>query len=244
MRYRVAPQGSISSGDGYTFWYDSIIQHIKRLKKCVDDVIGWAFTLLQLFHDVTYFLYYTGMHGVIQNPCKFVFGQKEIEYVGFWLKTDGVKPTDETLASITNFPRPTDLTGVRSWFGLIEQVAFDFSKTTLMEPFRKLLSKHAEYLWTDDMQKAFETAKVEMVKLVAQGVTSFKLDKWICLVTDWSRVGVGFVIWQKNCPCTTIHPTCCQGGWSLITCGSRFCTPRRDTLPPHRRQALRSHVGS
>ena len=44
------------------------------------------------------------------------------------------------------------------------------------------------------MQRAFEVAKVEIVKLVAQGVTSFQLDKWICLVTDWSRVGLGFVM--------------------------------------------------
>lgn len=50
MRYRVAAHGSISSGDGYTFWYDSIICHKQRIKKCVDDVLGWAASLIQLFH--------------------------------------------------------------------------------------------------------------------------------------------------------------------------------------------------
>ena len=32
LRDRVAPQGSISSGDGYTNWYDHIISTLKRNK--------------------------------------------------------------------------------------------------------------------------------------------------------------------------------------------------------------------
>ena len=30
---------------------DAIIRQITRIKKCVDNVLGWARTLLQLFHD-------------------------------------------------------------------------------------------------------------------------------------------------------------------------------------------------
>ena len=227
VRYRVAPQGSLSSGDGYTFWYDAIIRHINRIKKCVDDVLGWANSLLQLFHDVCYFLYYTGVHGIIQNPAKFVFGQKELEFVGFWLKTDGVKPTDDTLSAIANFPQPTDLTGVRSWFGLVEQVAFSFSKTTLMEPFRQLLAKNATYLWTDKLQAAFEKARLEIVRLVATGVTTFELNAWTCIVTDWSKTGLGFMMWQKKCKCSVIHPTCCPGGWALIHVGQGSAPPQK-----------------
>ena len=166
MRYRVAPQGSFSSGDGYTFWYDAIIRALKRIKKCVDDVLGWARTFLQLFLDTVNFLSHTGSHGIIQNPAKFVWGVEEIEYVGFWIKKDGVRPTEETLNAITNFPRPTDITGIPSWFGLIKQVSFSFDKTSLMNPFRNLLSKITEFVWSSELQSAFETARNEIVKLV------------------------------------------------------------------------------
>ena len=239
MRYRVAPQGSIISGDGYTFWYDAIIRHIQHMKKCVDDVLGWAKSLLQLFHNTAYFLSHTGAHGVIQNPKKFVWGRRELEYVGFWLKDNGIKPTDETLSSISNFPRPSDITGIRSWFGLVEQVAFSFSKTRLMEPCRKLLAKNSEYLWTDKLQTSLELAKTEIVKPVAKGVTSYKLDSWTCLVTDWSKTGIGYVMWQKHCACSTIHPTCCEGGWSMITCGLRFCTAAETRYHPIEGELLR-----
>lgn len=55
MRYRVAPQGALSSGDGFTYWYDCIMRHLARKKKLVDDVLGWAVTLLQLFFEAAEF---------------------------------------------------------------------------------------------------------------------------------------------------------------------------------------------
>ena len=63
------------------------------MKKCAADVIGWSKSLMELFFDTAYFLYHTNLHGVIQNPKKFIWGKTEIEYVGFWIKKDGVRPT-------------------------------------------------------------------------------------------------------------------------------------------------------
>ena len=117
-----------------------------------------------------------------------------MEYVGFFIMEDGVRPSNETLSAIKNFPRPTDIMGIRSWFDLVEQVAFSFSKSKLMEPFRPLLKPKAEYIWTDDLQLAFVTARQEIFKLVQQGVRAFTLGLWTCLVTDWSRTGISFVL--------------------------------------------------
>ena len=120
-------------------------------------------------------------------------GVKEMEFVGFWVSEDGVRPTKDTLQAITAFPRPTDITGIRSWFGLVEQVTFSFSKTGLMEPFRDLLQPKKVFGWTDELQGAFEAAKAEIVRLVVAGVRSFKIGEWLCLVTDWSKQGIGYV---------------------------------------------------
>lgn len=90
------------------------MRHLPRKKKCVDDVIGWAATLEQLFFDTAEFLTHTSQHGVVQNARKFVWGRQEIEYVGFLITKDGVRPSDNTLSAISNFPRLTDITGIRS----------------------------------------------------------------------------------------------------------------------------------
>ncbi len=152
--------------------------------------------------------------------------------MGFWLSKDGIKPTDETLQAIREFPRPTDITGIRSWFGLVEQVSFAFSKTTLMEPFRALLKPKSEYCWTEGMQAAFERAKAEITSIVAAGVKSFVLGNKLCLVTDWSRTGMGYVLWMKTCRCIKVHPTCRKDGWSVVSVGSRFCTPAESRYAP------------
>ena len=78
-----------------------------RKKKCIDDIAGWADTLPQLFADTVDFLSHISRHGIIQNPKKFVWGQEELEYVGFWIFKDGVRRNDETLLAIADFPRQT-----------------------------------------------------------------------------------------------------------------------------------------
>lgn len=101
-----------------------------------------------------------------------------------------------------------------------------------MQPFRQLLAKNAEFTWSDELETAFVTAKKEIVNLVKEGVKSFQLDTHTCITTDWSKTGVGYVMWQKRCQCSTIHPTCCTSGWALIACGSRFCTAAEQRYHP------------
>ena len=232
MRYRVAPQGSMTSGDGFMFWYDAIIRRLARKKKCIDDVTGWADTLRQLFLDTAEILTLTAEHGIIQNTKKFVWGRREYEYVEFTIMEDGVRLSDSTLKAIAEFPRPTDITGMRSWYGLVEQVSFILSKSELMEPFQPLMKKGAEYVRTPERQCAFDMARREIVDLVKSGVKSFRLGAWTCVITDWSRRGVVFLLWQKPCQCSQIHPKCCKSGWVIVTCRSRFCTPAESRYHP------------
>jgi hypothetical protein len=66
---------------------------------------------------------------------KFVFCPRELEFMGYWLGNDGVRPTLGMLESISKFSRPTDISGVRNYFGLLEQVSWAFTETKAMEPF-------------------------------------------------------------------------------------------------------------
>ena len=95
-------------GDAFNFWYDRVICDLKRKKKCVDDVVGWAESLTELFWDSIDFFDVTGNYGIVQNPKKFCWGRRELEFVGFWLKSDGVRPTEDTLKAVSEFSRPSD----------------------------------------------------------------------------------------------------------------------------------------
>merc|ERR1712121_214591 len=111
--------------------------------------------------------------GMVFNASKFVFGAKEVEYAGFLVGGDSIQPTTKYLQSILDFPTPKNISDIRSWFGLINQVAYAFAKGTLMAPFRELLKPATKFEWTPDLDKAFENSKTEIVRLVKAGVKMF-----------------------------------------------------------------------
>ena len=64
-----------------------------------------------------------------------MIGQESVEFVGFQLTKEGIKPMEETLQSIKDFPVSTVVTGVRSFFGLVQQASYVFTLTKPMAPF-------------------------------------------------------------------------------------------------------------
>ncbi|MCG8044423.1 MAG: reverse transcriptase family protein, partial [Candidatus Thiodiazotropha endolucinida] len=138
-RYKTAPQGYIASGDGYTRRYDEIVADIPNKTKCVDDALLWSDTLEESFHQAAQWLDVCGRNGIVLNPDKFVFGADTVEFAGFEISLTDVRPCQRYLRAILDFPTPKDITDVRSWFGLVNQVSYAFSMAERMLPFRELL---------------------------------------------------------------------------------------------------------
>ena len=80
---------------------------------------------------------------------------------------------------------------MRSWFGLINQVAYSFVKTEPMAPFRHLLSQSQPFVWDETMETAFRMSKEMIIELIVEGVASFAMDLVTCLSPDNSKQGMG-----------------------------------------------------
>ena len=232
-RYRTAPQGFLAAGDAYTARYDSIIADFDNVKKCIDDSILWADNLEQIFHHTCRYISHCASAGISFNSSKFVFGAEEVEFLGFQLTKDAVKPTDTYLASIQDFPEPSDLTGARSWFGLINQVNFAFADFELM-----VLKPGTSFDWTPELSQLFKKSKHKIIEAVEKGIKTFDMNRQTCLATDWSRTGMGFALLQRHCAYTAPTPLCCPGGWKLTYTGSRFTTPAESRNHPVEGEAL------
>jgi hypothetical protein len=228
----------LAAGDAYTARYDSIIADFDNVKKCIDDSILWADNLEQIFHHTCRYISHCASAGISFNSSKFVFGAEEVGFLGFQLTKDAVKPTDTYLASIQDFPEPSDLTGARSWFGLINQVNFAFADSELMLPFRHLLKPGTSFDWTPELSQLFKKIKHKIIEAVKKGIMTFDMNRQICLATDWSRTGMGFALLQRHCACTAPTPLCCPGGWKLAYAGSRFTTPAESRYHPVEGEAL------
>ena len=95
-----------------------------------------------------------------------------------------------------------------------------------------LLSPSIEFIWTQELNDAFERSKQEIVKAVKNGVKSFDPKRITCLATDWSKLGIEFCVLQKVYSCQEITPVCCPEGWVLVLCSSRYTSPAESRYCP------------
>ena len=182
----------------------------------------WADSLEQSFHQTVEWLDVCGRNGIILHPGKFVFGQDIVEFAGFDITLNSVRPCTKYLEAIHDFPAPKNITDMGSWFGLINQVSYAFASAERMLPFHQLLKPNTPFSWSDQLNLLFEESKAVIISEIDEGVRIFDKAKPTCLATDWSKTGIGFWLFQKHCQCSSTHPFCCRTGWKVTLVGSRF----------------------
>ena len=139
FRYRRLPQGYTAAGDAYTRRYDEIIKNVKDKIKIIDDTLLYKVGIEANFYHTYNYLVLCAENGVTLNPDKLQFCQDIVDWGGLKVTETGVCPSDSLISAIRDFPAPKDITGARSWFGLVNQVAWAHANATLMQPFRDLV---------------------------------------------------------------------------------------------------------
>ena len=77
-RYKVAAQGYIASGDGYTRRFDEIVSDVPDMTQCADDSLLWFDTLESSFSQAVDWLDLCGRNGITLHPEKFQFGRDKL----------------------------------------------------------------------------------------------------------------------------------------------------------------------
>ena len=148
-RYLRAPMGLSSSSDEWGRYSDYVIEGREFAKKIVDDILIWAPSLLCLEQRIIHILERCGTINVTISKKKFTIGT-EIPFAGFLISDNGIKPDPQKTMAIASFPTPKNITDLRSFLGLANQLAFflpDFSHLT--SEMRKLLSTKNAFLWLE-----------------------------------------------------------------------------------------------
>ena len=199
-------------------WYnrrmDKVTAGLEGVRKIVDDILIYAPSPSILKKRACAFLDRCRQHGITLKRTKSQVAVTEVDFDGFHLSRTGIQTSPDLLKSIRDFPRPGNLTDLRSWFGLVNQLG-NFSKelTAIMSPLRPLLSKNAVFQWLPEHDDAFVEAKSRLSS--APVLTYFAVDRKTILATDASRLkGLGFVLLQLV-----------DDVWKPVQAGSRFLTP-------------------
>ena len=115
--------------------------------------------------------------------------------------------------AIQNFPRPTNITALRSFLGMAQQLSkCNPLLAKVPQPLRDLLSSKSGWFWTDNHSKAFNDVKNS---LTSQPILAhYDVKKLVKVRTDGSLLnGLSVVVYQGH-----------DGIYKPIDCASRFLT--------------------
>ena len=215
-RYCTMPQGYLAAGDAYTDRYDRIVKDVRN-KKCIYDMLLWSTSVEGEFNQVCDYLLLCASNGIVFNLKMFVFCEDAVEFAGFEIGPSLVKPGAKVLEAIHEFLEPKTISNIRGWFSLINQVALFYAVCPVIEPFRALLKppeKGNRIYWDTNSSKLIRESKEVILWEIMKGIRTFNMRALTCLLTNWSKFGMGYMLMQKRCRCQEINLHSCKGGWA------------------------------
>lgn len=136
--------------------------------------------------------------GLKLDPKKCEFATKKTKYLGFIIETEkGVGPDPEKVRAITEWQRPTDVKGIRSFLGFANfyrDFIDNFAK--ISAPLHELTKKGTPFLWGTSQNDAFEMLKLKFKS--APTLAMWQENKITVLETDASGWATGGCLSQYN----------------------------------------------
>ena len=212
-RYLRAPMGLSSSSDEFCRRSDAVFAGIQGVRKLVDDLLIEGRDLADLEQKLRVVLQRCADNGFILSRKKFEIGNS-VEFAGFVISDKGVFPSPKRLAAVADFPIPKDITALRGFLGLCNQLAmFVPNLAALSSRLRELLKKNVAYRWLPDHTEQFNAVKKALIGRLSLHHFDGRLHTK--LVSDASRLnGLGYILLQTTSAESNVPV-------SVLQCGSR-----------------------
>ena len=135
--------------------------------------------------------------GLQLKPSKCSFAEKELEFLGHLISAEGIAPTNTRLKAISDFPKPTDLTTVKSFLGAARHYRrFVKDSSKIASSLHLLSHKNQPFTWREAQQAAFQQLKTALT--TPPILTHYDPARDLILETDASMTGMGAVLTQVD----------------------------------------------
>jgi hypothetical protein len=205
--------GMKNSSDVFCHRTDYIFAAVPDVLKIVDDALLQAPTEKELLVKLRMALTSCREGNLTLSREKVCWGQ-EISFAGYVIGDKGVFPGPKRTMAIAKFPVPTDLTSLRGFLGLVNQLSHflpDLAHLTV--DLRQLLKKDVEFTWLQPHQEAFELIRQILTSPLVLKPFDQRLKTE--LLTDTLLLkGLGYALIQRET----------DGTPRLIQCNSKYLT--------------------
>ena len=207
-RYKRLPMGLKNSPDIFQEKMSGLMAGLEFVRTYIDDLLVITNALKSETEDVCWEKHLAQLEKVFErlqqaglriNAKKSFFGRPELEYLGYWVTRDGIKPLPKKVQAIVNLEPPKTRKDVRRFIGMINFYRDMWRKRSeLLAPLTRLTSKDVKFAWTEVEQKAFEGIKRVLARETLMAYPQFDLP--FVIHTDASDTQLGAVISQEKKP--------------------------------------------
>ena len=194
-RYKCLMFGVSAAPEIYQHVIQQSLQGCPGMRNISDDIIVSGKDQQEQDHNLNNVLTRLQERGLTLNAEKYKFSVPEITFFGYTISGSGIRPADETATAIRNAPKPSTVSEVRSFLGLVNYCSrFIPNFATISAPIRQLTHKGTPFTWTKLHQNAFETLQK---MLTSNSVKAhFNPNAPTQLRVDASPVGLGVILTQ------------------------------------------------
>ena len=138
-------------------------------------------------------------HQLFCKPSKCVLGVTSVKFLGHIISRSSLKPDDEKVAAVRDWPVPRSVSDIRRFLGFTNYFRrFIDHYSDIARPLEESTGRYSRFAWSTAQQMAFE--KLKECLLTAPVLQLVDSTKKLRLVTDASDCAVAGVLLQESCP--------------------------------------------
>lgn len=141
-------------------------------------------------------------YGLSINVAKSKFAEKEVEYLGYVVNKEGIRPIPDRVKAVIEFKKPSNVSELRRYLGIINFYhRFIENAAAILAPLNRYLvgAKKRDKRpidWTIQAEEAFKESKERLAKTTL--LTHPREDAKLLLRTDASNAAMGAVLEQRQ----------------------------------------------
>ena len=197
--FNVTPYGLTNAGASYQRMIDMCLSGLKfdRILAYMDDVVIFSRTFAEHMVELDAIFDKLLDANITLKASKCVIASHSVDFLGYRLSMDGIRPQSRLISAILEFKRPESRKAVRSFLGLANFYRnFIPQFADIARPLNTLTSDNVKFEWSNSCEVAFQKLK-EL--LSSEPVLAFpRLGEPFIVDVDASDVAFGGVLMQKG----------------------------------------------